>query len=51
MAIVHSSGFAVAEALDRESVEACRALFVGYQQGLGVSLCFPTSGHFGRCAR
>ncbi len=40
MAIVHSSGFAVAEALDRESVEACRALFVEYQQGLGVSLCF-----------
>jgi putative acetyltransferase len=40
MAIVHSSGFAVAEALDAESVEACRALFVEYQQGLGVSLCF-----------
>jgi len=38
--IVHSSGFAVAEALDPESVEACRALFVEYQQGLGVSLCF-----------
>ena len=40
MAIVHSSGFAVAEALDAESVAACRALFVEYQQGLGVSLCF-----------
>jgi GNAT superfamily N-acetyltransferase len=38
--ILHSSGFAVAEALDAESVEACRALFVEYQQGLGVSLCF-----------
>ena len=40
MAIVHSSGFAVAEALDAESVAACRALFAEYQQGLGVSLCF-----------
>ena len=40
MAIVHSSGFGVAEALDGESVAACRALFVEYQQGLGVSLCF-----------
>jgi putative acetyltransferase len=40
MAIVHSSGFGVAEALDAESVGACRALFAEYQQGLGVSLCF-----------
>jgi GNAT superfamily N-acetyltransferase len=40
MAIVHSSGFGVAEALDAESIDACRALFVEYQQGLGVSLCF-----------
>lgn len=40
MPILHSSGFAVAEALDAEAVEACRALFVEYQQGLGVSLCF-----------
>lgn len=40
MPILHSSGFAVAEALDAESVEACRALFTEYQQALGVSLCF-----------
>ena len=40
MPILHSSGFAVAEALDAESVEACRALLIQYQQGLGVSLCF-----------
>ena len=39
-AIVHSSGFAIAEALDAGAVEACRRLFVEYQQGLGVSLCF-----------
>lgn len=39
-AIVHSSGFGIAEALDAEAVEACRRLFVEYQQGLGVSLCF-----------
>ena len=38
--IVHSSGFAIAEALDAEGVTACRRLFVEYQQGLGVSLCF-----------
>src|SRR5512141_2317473 len=40
MALVHSSGFGVAEALDAESIEACRSLFAQYQQGLGVSLCF-----------
>ncbi len=40
MAIVHSSGFAVAEALDAESVEACRALFSQYHEELGMSLCF-----------
>lgn len=39
-AIVHSSGFAIAEALDRDAVQACRQLFAEYQQGLGVSLCF-----------
>ena len=39
-AIVHSSGFAIAEALDADAVEACRRLFVEYQEGLGVSLCF-----------
>jgi GNAT superfamily N-acetyltransferase len=38
--ILHSSGFAVAEALDADSVEACRSLFVEYQHSLGVSLCF-----------
>ena len=39
-AIEHSSGFGIAEALDQEAVEACRRLFVEYQEGLGVSLCF-----------
>ena len=40
MPIEHSSGFALAEALDAPSVEACRALFVEYEKSLGVSLCF-----------
>ncbi|HUQ29803.1 MAG TPA: GNAT family N-acetyltransferase [Usitatibacter sp.] len=40
MALVHSSGFGVAEALDPDAVAACRDLLVEYQQGLGVSLCF-----------
>ena len=40
MAIVHSSGFGVAEALDGDSVAACRELLAEYRQGLGVSLCF-----------
>jgi GNAT superfamily N-acetyltransferase len=40
VAIEHSSGFSLAEALDAESVAACRALFREYEQGLGVSLCF-----------
>jgi GNAT superfamily N-acetyltransferase len=39
-AIQHSSGFDIAEALDARAVQACRELFVEYQQGLGVSLCF-----------
>lgn len=39
-AIRHSSGFAIGEALTPEDVEACRELFVEYQRGLGVSLCF-----------
>jgi putative acetyltransferase len=38
--IRHSSGFAIGEALDAQSVEACRTLFTEYQQALGVSLCF-----------
>ena len=33
-------GFEIAQALDAEAVAACRDLFVEYQQGLGVSLCF-----------
>ena len=32
--------FAVAEALDERSIGDCRQLFVEYQRGLGVSLCF-----------
>jgi putative acetyltransferase len=40
VAIQHSSGFDIAEALDARAVEACRGLFVEYQQGLGVSLSF-----------
>jgi putative acetyltransferase len=38
--LAHSTGFDIAEALDAAAVDACRALFVEYQQGLGVSLCF-----------
>jgi putative acetyltransferase len=34
------AGFEVLEALDPRSIGACRELFVEYQQGLGVSLCF-----------
>lgn len=40
MPIVHSSGFALGEALVAEDVAACRELFVEYQRDLGVSLCF-----------
>jgi GNAT superfamily N-acetyltransferase len=36
----HSTGFDIAEALDAAAAQACRELFVEYQQGLGVSLCF-----------
>ncbi|HUP28970.1 MAG TPA: GNAT family N-acetyltransferase [Usitatibacter sp.] len=32
--------FAIAEAVDPRQVAECRALFVEYQQALGVSLCF-----------
>ena len=38
--IFHSTGFSLAEALDAESIAACRGLFREYEQGLGVSLCF-----------
>jgi putative acetyltransferase len=38
--LVHSTGFDIGEALDAAAVGACRELFVEYQQGLGVSLCF-----------
>ena len=33
-------GFAIEEALDAASITACRNLFLEYQRGLGVSLCF-----------
>jgi ribosomal protein S18 acetylase RimI-like enzyme len=36
----HPGAFEIAEAQDALAIEACRALFVEYQQGLGVSLCF-----------
>jgi GNAT superfamily N-acetyltransferase len=43
--IEHSSGFALAEALDAPAVEACHALFVEYEKSLGVSLCFQGFEH------
>jgi putative acetyltransferase len=36
----HSTGFAIAEALEAADVAACRELFEEYQASLGVSLCF-----------
>jgi len=38
--IEHSSGFSLAEALDAESIEACRRLLREYEKSIGVSLCF-----------
>ena len=38
--LVHSTGFDIGEALDAAACAACRELFVEYQRGLGVSLCF-----------
>jgi GNAT superfamily N-acetyltransferase len=41
MAIEHSSGFSLAEALDAQSVAACRALFAEYAQMLPAALRPP----------
>ena len=42
---VHSTGFDIGEALEPAAVGACRDLFVEYQQGLAVSLCFQQFDH------
>jgi GNAT superfamily N-acetyltransferase len=33
-------GYSIEQACEPEAVDACRELFVEYQRGLGVSLCF-----------
>ena len=38
--LLHSTGFDIGEALDPAAIAQCRELFVEYQQGLAVSLCF-----------
>ncbi len=38
--LLHSTGFDLGEALDAAAVAQCRELFIEYQRGLGVSLCF-----------
>lgn len=35
-----AAGFELVEAAGPETIEACRELFLEYQRGLGVSLCF-----------
>ena len=32
--------FTIREAVTRSDIETCRELFLEYQEGLGVSLCF-----------